>query len=92
VLAELREFHYRLVQEHLEKDLKSHHVLDEMLRQAKASAGREVKDTAGPARAEQAPPGGSARAEGAKARESGRPPRAKTEGSERAEEASEHKR
>jgi DNA repair protein RecO (recombination protein O) len=32
VLAELREFHYRLMQEHLEKDLKSHHVLEEMLR------------------------------------------------------------
>jgi cystathionine beta-lyase/cystathionine gamma-synthase len=43
-----------------------------------------------PARAERARPGGSARAEGAKARESGRLPRAKSEGSERAEEASEH--
>ena len=32
VLSELREFHYRLMQEHLEKDLKSHHVLEEMLR------------------------------------------------------------
>jgi DNA repair protein RecO (recombination protein O) len=32
VLSELREFHYRLMQEHLEKDLKSHQVLEEMLR------------------------------------------------------------
>ncbi len=37
--SELREFHYRLIQEHLEKDLKSHHVLDELLREAKASRG-----------------------------------------------------
>ena len=35
VLAELREFHYRLMQEHLEKDLKSHHVLEEMLRETR---------------------------------------------------------
>jgi DNA repair protein RecO (recombination protein O) len=35
VLSELREFHYRLMQEHLEKDLKSHHVLEEMLREAR---------------------------------------------------------
>ena len=38
VLSELNEFHYRLMQEHLEKDLKSHHVLDEMLREAKGRA------------------------------------------------------
>jgi DNA repair protein RecO (recombination protein O) len=38
VLSELREFHYRLMQEHLEKDLKSHHVLQEMLREAKGRA------------------------------------------------------
>lgn len=37
-LAELREFHHRLMQEHLEKDLKSHHVLEEMLREAKGRA------------------------------------------------------
>lgn len=35
VLAELGEFHYRLMQEHLEKDLKSHHVLEEMLRETR---------------------------------------------------------
>jgi DNA repair protein RecO (recombination protein O) len=38
VLSELNEFHYRLMQEHLEKDLKSHHVLEEMLREAKGRA------------------------------------------------------
>jgi DNA repair protein RecO (recombination protein O) len=38
VLSELREFHYRLVQEHLEKDLKSHHVLEEMLRENRERA------------------------------------------------------
>jgi hypothetical protein len=38
VLAELREFHYRLIQEHLEKDLKSHHVLEEMLRETRGKA------------------------------------------------------
>jgi hypothetical protein len=40
VLPELREFHYRLMQEHLEKDLKSLHVLEEMLRE---SAGAKPK-------------------------------------------------
>jgi DNA repair protein RecO (recombination protein O) len=40
VLAELREFHYRLMQEHLEKDLKSLHVLEEVLRE---SAGAKPK-------------------------------------------------
>jgi len=39
VLSELREFHYRLMQEHLEKDLKSHHVLEEMLREARGKGG-----------------------------------------------------
>lgn len=34
VLAELSTFQYRLIQDHLEKDLKSHHVLEEMLRGA----------------------------------------------------------
>ena len=38
VLTELGEFHYRLVQEHLEKDLKSHHVLEEMLREERGRA------------------------------------------------------
>ncbi len=38
VLSELREFHYRLMQEHLEKDLKSHHVLEEMLRETRGKA------------------------------------------------------
>ncbi len=38
VLSELREFHYRLMQEHLEKDLKSHHVLEEMLREVRGKA------------------------------------------------------
>jgi DNA repair protein RecO (recombination protein O) len=38
VLSELREFHYRLMQEHLEKDLKSHHVLEEMLRETRGRA------------------------------------------------------
>jgi DNA repair protein RecO (recombination protein O) len=38
VLSELREFHYRIMQEHLEKDLKSHEVLEEMLREAKGKA------------------------------------------------------
>lgn len=38
VLSELREFHYRLMQEHLEKDLKSHHVLEEMLREERGKS------------------------------------------------------
>jgi DNA repair protein RecO (recombination protein O) len=33
--SELREFHFRLIQEELQKDLKSHHVLDEVLRGAR---------------------------------------------------------
>jgi DNA repair protein RecO (recombination protein O) len=33
VLKELGSFHYRLVQEHVEKELKSHQVLEEMLRE-----------------------------------------------------------
>jgi DNA repair protein RecO len=40
VLSELRELHYRLMQEHLEKDLRSLQVLDEMLRE---SAGAKPK-------------------------------------------------
>jgi DNA repair protein RecO (recombination protein O) len=40
VLPELRELHYRLMQEHLEKDLKSLHVLEEMLRE---TAGTKPK-------------------------------------------------
>jgi DNA repair protein RecO (recombination protein O) len=35
VLAELGALHYRLILEHLEKELKSHHVLEEMLRGAR---------------------------------------------------------
>jgi DNA repair protein RecO (recombination protein O) len=38
VLSELGEFHYRLTQEHLEKDLKSHHVLEELLRETRGRA------------------------------------------------------
>jgi DNA repair protein RecO (recombination protein O) len=36
-LAELSAFHYRLIQDHLEKELRSHHVLEEMLRGAGGS-------------------------------------------------------
>lgn len=35
VLRELGAFHYRLVQEHVEKELKSHQVLEEMLREGR---------------------------------------------------------
>lgn len=35
VLKELGTFHYRLVQEHLEKELKSHQVLEDMLREGR---------------------------------------------------------
>jgi DNA repair protein RecO (recombination protein O) len=35
VLSELRDFHYRSIREHLEKDLKSHQVLEELLRESK---------------------------------------------------------